>query len=174
MHKRGGSSGCWPCPTSHSRLRVIALQGRGQLQIVLSKLTFRAGGAESGPGIGPKHRGIAGSITERTDIEGGCRLAGVMNDINHDDFSTQIMISKFRPSIFIDFHRFSKSMKIDDRKYYCINLIFSSKQQETASPAFRQCPKTQGCHGCLSDRFLCTVFIFAAAILQKYDFYENR
>ena len=74
----------------------------------------------------------------------------------------------------IDFHRFSKSMKIDDRKYYCINLIFSSKQQETASPAFRQCPKTQGCHGCLSDRFLCTVFIFAAAILQKYDFYENR
>jgi hypothetical protein len=26
----------------------------------------------------------------------------------------------------------------------------------------------------LSDRFLCTVFIFAAAILQKYDFYQNR
>ena len=82
---------------------------------MLSKLTFRAGGAESGPGIGPKHRGIAGSITERTDTEGYCRLAGVMNNINHDDFSTQIVISKF---LVIDFHRFSsifaKFAKFDD------------------------------------------------------------
>ena len=104
----------------HPQYRV-AFSRRGgdakwlSLQIVLSKLTFRAGGAESGPGIGPKHRGIAGSITERTDIEGGCRLAGVMNDINHDDFSTQIVISKF---LVIDFHRFSsifaKFAKFDD------------------------------------------------------------
>ena len=131
-------------------------------------------GSRISPGIGPKHTDVAGITTERTDLEGRCRLAGVINDSNHDDFSTQIMISKFRPSIFIDFRRFSSILKIDDRKYYCINLFFSSKKLKTASPTFRQCPKTQGCHGCLSDRFLCTVFIFAAAILQKCDFYENR
>ena len=143
------------------------------LQIVQSKLTPGAGGAESGPGIGPKYRDVAGITTECTDLEGRCRLAGVINDSNHDDFSTQLMISKFRPSIFIDFRRFSSILKIDDRKYCCINLIFSSKKRKPASPIFRQCPKTQGCHGCLSDRFLCAVFIFAAAILQKCDFYEN-
>ena len=56
--------------------------------------------------------GVAGIAAGRPDLDGRCRFAGVMNNINYDDFSTQIMISKFRSAIFSDFQRFSKSLKI--------------------------------------------------------------
>ena len=127
-----------------------------RLQIVQSKLTLGAGGAESGPGIGPKHRDVAGITTERTDLEGRCRLAGVINDSNHDDFSTQIMISKFRPSIFIDFRRFSSILKIDDRKYYCINLIYSSKKTKNCVTNIQTVSENSG----MSWMFVRQIFVY--------------
>ena len=68
------------------------------------KVDPRPRGAESRLGIGSKYRDVAGITTERSDLEGDCRLAGVMNVINQNNFSTQIMISKISIS---DFQRFS-------------------------------------------------------------------
>ena len=139
-----------------------------------SKLTSWGRGADFGPGIQSNHRDVAGITTRRPGLEGGCRLGGVMNISNCNDFSTRIMISKFRSAIFSDFQRFSAIFANFDEKHYDRNLIFSQGIRKVIFAAPTPFSDACTCPEYSSDRIPRNSGIFLLIGVKVVEFQGNR